>query len=206
MIERLGGSGRALRLSARTARNSGARRFHRRDAGKSRAIASSAIRRSAFRSDYIHRDNREGFKAGALQEGLEDPRPANSSPFSTPISSRPRIFCAAPCPISWIPKLAMVQTRWSYINRHYSALTEVEAILLDGHFVIEHSSRFRSGAVFQFQRHGGHLAARARSRMRAAGSTTRSPKTPIFPIARSFAAGNFSICRKSNALPNCPWR
>ena len=44
----------------------------------------------------------------------------------------------------------MVQTRWSYINRHYSALTEVEAILLDGHFVIEHSSRFRTGLFFNF--------------------------------------------------------
>jgi cellulose synthase/poly-beta-1,6-N-acetylglucosamine synthase-like glycosyltransferase len=47
-------------------------------------------------------------------------------------------------------KLAMVQTRWSYVNRHYSALTEVEAILLDGHFVIEHSSRFRTGLFFNF--------------------------------------------------------
>jgi cellulose synthase/poly-beta-1,6-N-acetylglucosamine synthase-like glycosyltransferase len=47
-------------------------------------------------------------------------------------------------------KLAMVQTRWSYINRNYSPLTEVEAILLDGHFVIEHSARFRSGLFFNF--------------------------------------------------------
>jgi len=44
----------------------------------------------------------------------------------------------------------MVQTRWSYVNRNYSVLTEVEAILLDGHFAIEHSSRFRSGLFFNF--------------------------------------------------------
>ena len=44
----------------------------------------------------------------------------------------------------------MVQTRWSYVNRNYSALTEVEAILLDGHFAIEHSSRYRSGLFFNF--------------------------------------------------------
>jgi cellulose synthase/poly-beta-1,6-N-acetylglucosamine synthase-like glycosyltransferase len=44
----------------------------------------------------------------------------------------------------------MVQTRWSYINRNYSALTEVAAILLDGHFVIEHSARARSGLFFNF--------------------------------------------------------
>jgi cellulose synthase/poly-beta-1,6-N-acetylglucosamine synthase-like glycosyltransferase len=44
----------------------------------------------------------------------------------------------------------MVQTRWSYINRNYSVLTEIEAILLDGHFVIEHSARSRSGLFFNF--------------------------------------------------------
>jgi cellulose synthase/poly-beta-1,6-N-acetylglucosamine synthase-like glycosyltransferase len=44
----------------------------------------------------------------------------------------------------------MVQTRWSYINRSYSPLTEVEAILLDGHFAIEHTSRYRSGLFFNF--------------------------------------------------------
>ena len=44
----------------------------------------------------------------------------------------------------------MVQTRWTYLNRHYSALTEVESILLDGHFVIEHGARSRSGLFFNF--------------------------------------------------------
>jgi cellulose synthase/poly-beta-1,6-N-acetylglucosamine synthase-like glycosyltransferase len=48
------------------------------------------------------------------------------------------------------PKIAMVQTRWTYLNRDYSALTEVESILLDGHFVIEHGARARSGRFFNF--------------------------------------------------------
>src|SRR3989442_11893610 len=48
------------------------------------------------------------------------------------------------------PKVGMVQTRWTHINRHYSFLTEVEAILLDGHFVLEHSGRARSGVFFNF--------------------------------------------------------
>ena len=42
----------------------------------------------------------------------------------------------------------MVQTRWTHINRNYSLLTQVEAILLDGHFVLEHSARARSGVLF----------------------------------------------------------
>ena len=44
----------------------------------------------------------------------------------------------------------MVQTRWTHINRHYSFLTEVEAILLDGHFVLEHGARSRAGVFFNF--------------------------------------------------------
>jgi hypothetical protein len=47
-------------------------------------------------------------------------------------------------------QVAMVQTRWTYLNRDYSPLTEVEGILLDGHFVIEHGARSRRGTFFNF--------------------------------------------------------
>jgi len=98
---------------------------------------------------YIHRDNREGFKAGALQEGLKTAQGEFVAIFDADFIPPPD-FLRRTVPYFVDQKLAMVQTRWSYINRHYSALTEVEAILLDGHFVIEHSSRFRSGLFFNF--------------------------------------------------------
>jgi cellulose synthase/poly-beta-1,6-N-acetylglucosamine synthase-like glycosyltransferase len=98
---------------------------------------------------YIHRDNREGFKAGALQEGLKTAQGEFVAIFDADFIP-PTDFLRRTVPYFVDQKLAMVQTRWSYINRHYSALTEVEAILLDGHFVIEHSSRFRSGLFFNF--------------------------------------------------------
>ena len=98
---------------------------------------------------YIHRVNRHGFKAGALDEGL---RVATGELVA--------IFDAdfVP-PKDWLmqvvhhfanPKIGMVQTRWTHINRNYSFLTQVEAILLDGHFVLEHSGRARSGVFFNF--------------------------------------------------------
>src|SRR5207245_2764063 len=59
------------------------------------------------------------------------------------------------------PKIAMVQTRWTHINRNYSFLTEVEAILLDGHFVLEHSGRARSGVFFNFNGTAGMWRRRA---------------------------------------------
>jgi cellulose synthase/poly-beta-1,6-N-acetylglucosamine synthase-like glycosyltransferase len=98
---------------------------------------------------YIHRDNREGFKAGALQEGLKVARGEHIAIFDADFIP-PADFLRNTVPYFADAKLAMVQTRWSYINRSYSKLTEVEAVLLDGHFVIEHSARFRTGLFFNF--------------------------------------------------------
>jgi len=48
------------------------------------------------------------------------------------------------------PGVGMVQTRWTHMNREYSMLTQIEAILLDGHFIIEHGARVRTGDYFNF--------------------------------------------------------
>jgi len=98
---------------------------------------------------YIHRDNREGFKAGALQEGLESAAGELIAIFDADFIP-PADFLRRTVPYFAEANIAMVQTRWSYVNRHHSKLTEAEAILLDGHFAIEHSSRFRSRLFFNF--------------------------------------------------------
>jgi hypothetical protein len=48
------------------------------------------------------------------------------------------------------PDVGMVQARWGHLNREYSLLTRVQAMLLDGHFVIEHAARHRTGCFFNF--------------------------------------------------------
>ena len=106
-------------------------------------------RRLGVPISYIHRDSREGFKAGALQEGLKSSEGEFVAIFDADFIP-PADFVRRTVPYFADPKLAMAQTRWTYVNRNYSALTECEAILLDGHFAIEHSSRFRSGVFFNF--------------------------------------------------------
>ncbi len=103
---------------------------------------------------YIHRDNREGYKAGALQEGLKTATGELVAIFDADFLP-PADFLRRTVPYFVDSKLAMAQTRWSYINRDYSALTEAEAILLDGHFVIEHGARSRCGSFFNFNGTGG---------------------------------------------------
>jgi cellulose synthase/poly-beta-1,6-N-acetylglucosamine synthase-like glycosyltransferase len=98
---------------------------------------------------FVHRDNREGYKAGALQNGMQCSKGEFIAIFDADFAP----------PEGWLlevihhftdPKTGMVQTRWTHLNRHYSFLTEVEAILLDGHFVLEHGGRSRSGVFFNF--------------------------------------------------------
>jgi cellulose synthase/poly-beta-1,6-N-acetylglucosamine synthase-like glycosyltransferase len=98
---------------------------------------------------YLHRATRDGFKAGALREGLKSAAGEFIAIFDADFIP-PVDFLRRTVPYFSDARLAMAQTRWSYINRHYSPLTEVEAILLDGHFVVEHSARFRSGLFFNF--------------------------------------------------------
>src|ERR1700733_12565207 len=102
-----------------------------------------------FPVSYHHRSNREGFKAGALTEGLKTSRGEFVAIFDADFVP-PEDFLQRVIHHFTDPKIGMVQTRWTHINRNYSFLTEVEAILLDGHFVLEHSGRARSGVFFNF--------------------------------------------------------
>jgi len=98
---------------------------------------------------YHHRTNRQGFKAGALAEGLLSSKGEFVAIFDADFIP-PEDFLLKTIHHFSDPKIGMVQTRWTHINRHYSFLTEVEAILLDGHFVLEHSGRARTGLFFNF--------------------------------------------------------
>jgi cellulose synthase/poly-beta-1,6-N-acetylglucosamine synthase-like glycosyltransferase len=109
---------------------------------------------------YHHRTNREGFKAGALQEGMKTAKGEFIAIFDADFTP-PEDFLLRTIHHFADPKIAMVQTRWTHINRNYSFLTEVEAILLDGHFVLEHSGRACSGVFFNFNGTAGVWRARA---------------------------------------------
>jgi cellulose synthase/poly-beta-1,6-N-acetylglucosamine synthase-like glycosyltransferase len=99
---------------------------------------------------YLHRGNREGYKAGALAEGLQAATGEFIAIFDADFLPSPDFLRRTVPHLASDPKMAMVQTRWTYLNRDYSALTQVEGILLDGHFVIEHGARSRSGLFFNF--------------------------------------------------------
>ncbi len=105
--------------------------------------------RAGYPVTCLHRDNREGFKAGALKAGMERATGEFIAIFDADFIP-PADFLRRAIHYFTDPQVAMVQGRWTWINRSYSNLTEVEAILLDGHFVIEHGARNYSGRFFNF--------------------------------------------------------
>jgi cellulose synthase/poly-beta-1,6-N-acetylglucosamine synthase-like glycosyltransferase len=115
-------------------------------------VARSCVERHAAQGvpiSYIHRSNREGFKAGALENGLKTARGEFIAIFDADFIPEPD-FLRRTVPYFQNPKIGMAQTRWTYLNRDYSLLTRVESILLDGHFVVEHGGRSRRGTFFNF--------------------------------------------------------
>jgi cellulose synthase/poly-beta-1,6-N-acetylglucosamine synthase-like glycosyltransferase len=102
-----------------------------------------------FPISYLHRSNRQGYKAGALAAGLQHATGEFVAIFDADFIPSPD-FLRRTLPYLRDPKIGMAQTRWTYLNRDFSALTEIEAILLDGHFVVEHGARSRSGSFFNF--------------------------------------------------------
>jgi cellulose synthase/poly-beta-1,6-N-acetylglucosamine synthase-like glycosyltransferase len=119
---------------------------------ETQAVARDLVERYATRGcpiSYHHRNNREGYKAGALAEGMQTSKGEFIAIFDADFVPS-EDFLLRTIHHFTEPRIGMVQTRWTHINRHYSFLTEVEAILLDGHFVLEHSGRACSGVFFNF--------------------------------------------------------
>jgi len=107
------------------------------------------LRQQGFDVQYVHRTNRQGYKAGALEHGLKTATgefiaifDADFVPDSDLLQKTIHYFTD--------PKIGMLQTRWGHLNEQYSLLTRVQSILLDAHFLIEQTARSRSGRFFNF--------------------------------------------------------
>jgi cellulose synthase/poly-beta-1,6-N-acetylglucosamine synthase-like glycosyltransferase len=97
----------------------------------------------------LHRTDRTGFKAGALEAGLAAARGELVAIFDADFVPNPD-FLKIAVPYFADSTLGLVQGRWHHINREYSLLTRIQAVLLDGHFMVEHIARNRSGCFFNF--------------------------------------------------------
>ncbi|MFT5634101.1 MAG: cellulose synthase/poly-beta-1,6-N-acetylglucosamine synthase-like glycosyltransferase [Rubritalea sp.] len=107
-----------------------------------------------FDAECIHRSDRTGYKAGALENGIKSAKgeylfilDADFVPNADVLQKTIHYFTD--------DKVGMIQTRWGHLNRNYNVLTRIQAMFLDGHLELEQTARNRSGRFFTFNGTGG---------------------------------------------------
>lgn len=108
-----------------------------------------SLRLAGFDVEYRHRQNRRGFKAGAMEDSMATVKgeficifDADFTPESDYLKRTVHYFTD--------PQVGIVQARWGHRNRTFSLLTRLQAILLDGHLMLEQTSRSRWGEFCNF--------------------------------------------------------
>ncbi len=115
---------------------------------------------NGFDISYIHRCDRTGFKAGALENGLRSARGELVAIFDADFVPKPD--CLLKLVDFFVdPLVGCAQMRWAHINGHYNLLTRLQTIMLDGHFVVEQTTRNRTGGFFNFNGTAGIWRRRA---------------------------------------------
>jgi glycosyltransferase involved in cell wall biosynthesis len=104
---------------------------------------------------YIHRVDREGYKAGALDAGLKVAKGDLVAVFDADFLPQPDFLRALVPHFMNDPKVGMVQARWGHLNREHSLLTRTQALMLDGHHLVENRARSAAGWLFNFSGTGG---------------------------------------------------
>ncbi|MGH7884058.1 MAG: cellulose synthase family protein [Thermodesulfobacteriota bacterium] len=107
------------------------------------------FKNKGFDIHHIRRIGREGYKAGALNNGLNICRGEFLAVFDADFIP-PKDFLMKTVHHFTNHKIGVVQTRWGHLNINYSLLTIAQSILLDGHFIVEQTARFKKGLFFNF--------------------------------------------------------
>jgi cellulose synthase/poly-beta-1,6-N-acetylglucosamine synthase-like glycosyltransferase len=99
--------------------------------------------------EYLHRTDRTGYKAGALDHGLRTATGDFVAVFDADFVPNAD-FLQKTVHHFTDERVGCVQARWGHLNKEYSILTRLQSIFLDGHFIMEHAARHRSGRFFNF--------------------------------------------------------
>ncbi|MFZ5894251.1 MAG: glycosyltransferase [Myxococcota bacterium] len=124
------------------------------------SAAVQALRARGIDAVYVRRDDRKGYKAGALDYGLKTAKGELIAIFDADFVPQPS-FLREVVGHFQDPQIGMVQTRWDHLNRGASWLTSIQALMLDGHHLVENRARFANECMFNFSGTGGIWRRRA---------------------------------------------
>ncbi len=102
-----------------------------------------------FNIELLTREDRKGYKAGALKEGMKKAKGEFIAIFDADFLPK-KDFLKATIPHFKDEKVGIVQTRWEHINQDYSIITKLQALQLNVHFTVEQSGRKAGNFMLQF--------------------------------------------------------
>ncbi|GJM20974.1 MAG: glucosyltransferase [Planctomycetota bacterium] len=137
------------------------------------ARACDTLRARGLDVQHLRRTQRIGFKAGALAEGTARCRGELIAIFDADFVPRPD-FLRACLPHFSDPQVGLVQARWGHLDREHSWFTRMQALAVDGHFMIEQSARAWGGYLLNFN---GTAGVWRRAAIDAAGGWTADTLT-----------------------------
>jgi hypothetical protein len=169
---------------------------------ETRVLAESTVHRlrdAGLDISYVRRSSREGYKAGALDFGLRRARGELIAIFDADFVP-PSDFLLATVGHFSDPKVGMVQGRWGHLNRDASLLTSLQALMLDGHHVVENRARSASGCYFNFS---GTAGIWRRSAIESAGGWQHDTLTEDLDLSyRAQLAGWHFVYRPDVVAPS----
>jgi len=162
------------------------------------AAAVQSLRARGVNAVYLRRPDRHGYKAGALDFGLGTASGELVAVFDADFIPQPS-FLREVVGHFQEPQIAMVQTRWEHLNRSASLLTSVQALMLDGHHMVENRARYATGCMFNFSGTGGIWR---REAIHAAGGWQHDTLTEDLDLSyRAQLAGYRFVYRGDVATP-----
>ncbi len=164
---------------------------------RSKAKVADLVRRG-IDAVYIHRTDRTGYKAGALDNGLKYAKGSLIAVFDADFLPQ-ESFLRTVVHHFADPKVGCVQARWGHLNRETSILTRVQALMLDGHHMVENRARFAAGRFFNFSGTGGIWR---REAIGAAGGWQHDTLTEDLDLSyRAQTAGWRFVYREDHVTP-----
>lgn len=145
-----------------------------------------AVQQQGIDIVHLHRTDRTGFKAGALQAGMAAATGEFIAIFDADFVPPPD-FLHRSLPYLQEPNVAFVQTRWGHLNKDYSWLTFLQSLAIDAHFMVEQFARSQAGFWFNFN---GTAGVWRRAAMEDAGGWTADTLTEDLDLSyRAYLKG-----------------
>lgn len=102
-----------------------------------------------FNIEQIIREERQGFKAGALRDAMPRAKGEFIAIFDADFVPDPA-FLQRTIPHFSDPEVGVVQTRWEHLNEDYNIITRLQALQLNVHFTVEQVGRMNGEHLLQF--------------------------------------------------------